>query len=111
MTLATIESGFFVAFTWILALGWLRQLVLWLLNFYRLKDLNRSDLSLPLTLAGEEAANGSGLSTRPELTVIVPACNEEASIAATLRSLLASREIRLQIILSRSHGGYLAGVL
>ena len=98
MTLATIESGLFVAFTWILALGWLRQLVLWLLNFYRLKDLNCIDLPLPLILAAEEAADGSVLSTRPELTVIVPACNEEASIAATLRSLLASSDIRLQII-------------
>ena len=98
MTQATIESWLFVAFTWILALGWLRQFVLWLLNFYHLKDLNHIDLSLLPTLAGEEAADGSGLSARPELTVIVPACNEEASIAATLRSLLASSGIRLQII-------------
>ena len=98
MTLAAIWNWSVVAFTWMLALGWLRQLVLWLLNFYRLKDLNYIDLSLLSTLADEEAADGSGLSTHPVLTVIVPACNEEASIAATLRSLLASREIRLQII-------------
>ena len=81
-----------------LALGWLRQLVLWLLNFSRLKDLNRIDLSPLPTLPNVGGADGSRPSTHPVLTVIVPACNEEASIAATLRSLLASREIRLQII-------------
>jgi glycosyltransferase involved in cell wall biosynthesis len=76
-------------FTWVLALGWLRQLALWLRNFSRIDDLTHIGLpGLP------EAGNG----TSPELTVIVPACNEEASIAATLRSLLASREIRVQII-------------
>jgi glycosyltransferase involved in cell wall biosynthesis len=35
---------------------------------------------------------------RPDLSVIVPACNEEESIEATLRSLLASTGIRLQIV-------------
>lgn len=89
MTLATIGSWLFAAFIWVLALGWLRQLVLWLRNFSRIGDLTYPELSsLPQT--------GNG--TSPELTVIVPACNEEASIGATLRSLLASREIRLQII-------------
>ena len=89
MTLATIGSWLFAAFTWVLALGWLRQLALWLRNFSRIDDLAQIELpGLP------EVGDG----TSPELTVIVPACNEEASIAATLRSLLASREIRLQII-------------
>ena len=98
MTLATIDGWLFVAFTWILALGWLRQLVLWLLNYSRLKNLNRIDLSPLPVLAEVAVADGSTPSTRPELTVIVPACNEEASIAATLHSLLASSEIHLQII-------------
>jgi glycosyltransferase involved in cell wall biosynthesis len=98
VTLATIESWLFVAFIWMLALGWLRQLVLWLLNFYRLKDLNRVDLPPQPTLPDVRRADGLRPSTRPELTVIVPARNEEVSIAATLRSLLASCEIGLQII-------------
>jgi GT2 family glycosyltransferase len=34
----------------------------------------------------------------PDLTVIVPACNEEDAIEATLRSLLASTGVRLQIV-------------
>jgi glycosyltransferase involved in cell wall biosynthesis len=89
VTLATIGSWFFVALTWIFALGWLRQLALWLGNFSRVDDLTRIELpSLPEGIDG----------TPPDLTVIVPACNEETSIEATLRSLLASREIRLQII-------------
>lgn len=89
MTLATIGSWLFVASIWILALGWLRQLALWLRNFSRVDDLTCLKLpSLPETMDGSS----------PDLTVIVPACNEEASIEATLRSLLASREIRLQII-------------
>jgi len=89
VTLATIGSWLFVASIWILALGWLRQLALWLRNFSRVDDLTCLKLpSLPETMDGSS----------PDLTVIVPACNEEASIEATLRSLLASREIRLQII-------------
>lgn len=96
VTLATIGSWLFVVFTWILALGWLRQLVLWLRNFSRIEDLNRI---APVLLASiDEAAGELRPSSGPDVTVIVPACNEEASIAATLRSLLASREIRLQII-------------
>ncbi len=37
-------------------------------------------------------------SDAPDLTVIVPACNEQEAIAATLRGLLASRGLRLQIV-------------
>jgi GT2 family glycosyltransferase len=86
---ATVWDWLFVAFTWMLALGWLRQLALWLLNFSHVDDLTCIELS-DLPEAGDKST--------PDLTVIVPACNEEASIEATLRSLLASREIRLQII-------------
>jgi len=98
VTLATIGSWLFVAFTWVLALGWLRQLILWLLNFSLVKDLNCIDLPFLSALIDEGVAEESRTSSTPQLTVIVPACNEEASIAATLRSLLASSEIRLQII-------------
>ena len=71
---------------WLLAIGWSWQLAQWLLNIPRLANLNR--VSLPILPA----------SLTPQLTVVVPACNEEESIEATLRSLLASEQIRLQIV-------------
>jgi glycosyltransferase involved in cell wall biosynthesis len=92
VTLTTIGGWLFIALTWILALGWLRQLVLWLGGFSQVDDLTRIKPPFPATSDERES------SSRPELTVIVPACNEEASIAATLRSLQDSRGIRLQII-------------
>jgi glycosyltransferase involved in cell wall biosynthesis len=53
-----------------------------------LPDLTQMDGVLPALPASEG----------PHLTVIVPACNEEAAIVATLRSLLASTGLRLEII-------------
>ncbi len=54
-----------------------------------LPDLTRIDATaLPPLPAGKG----------PHLTVVVPACNEEKSIQATLRSLLASTGLRLEII-------------
>ncbi len=54
-----------------------------------LPDLTRLDAA---TLPVLPAAEG------PHLTVIVPACNEEDGIRATLQSLLASTGVRLEII-------------
>jgi len=54
-----------------------------------LPDLTRIDAT---DLAELEASG------RPDLTVVVPACNEEEAIEATLRSLLASTGINLQIV-------------
>jgi len=72
--------------SWLLALGWFWQLAEWLVRFPQIPDLTRrSFAALPP-------------SQNPQLTVIVPACNEEASIETTLRSLLSSMGIRLQII-------------
>jgi glycosyltransferase involved in cell wall biosynthesis len=89
MTGSTIGSWLFAGLTWVMALGWLRQFEQWLRNFSGVDDLTRLKLAaLPET--GNESFS--------QLTVIVPACNEEASIAETLLSLLASREIRLQIV-------------
>ena len=89
MALATIWQWFLPILTWILALGWIWQLVQWLAHFHEVPDLTRIS-GLP-DLA-------QSLEGRPHLTVIVPACNEEISIEATLRSLLASTGIHLQII-------------
>jgi glycosyltransferase involved in cell wall biosynthesis len=74
-----------------LALGWLWQLVQWLRHARTLPDLTcpQDDWQI----APVSKAEG-----KPQLTVIVPACNEEGSIEATLRSLLGSAGIRLEII-------------
>ena len=54
-----------------------------------LPDLTAID---PAALPALSAGDG------PDLTVVVPACNEEKSIAATLRSLLASTGVRVEVI-------------
>jgi glycosyltransferase involved in cell wall biosynthesis len=74
---------------WLLALGWLGRAVASLRGMPTLPDLTRID---PSTLP-ELPHDGV-----PHLTVIVPACNEHETIEATLRSLLASTQIRLEII-------------
>jgi glycosyltransferase involved in cell wall biosynthesis len=79
----------FTVLSWLLALGWLRQAVAALRGIPTLPDLTRMNEAV-LPVLGE--SNGS------DLTVIVPACNEEEAIEATLRSLLCSTGIRLEIV-------------
>jgi glycosyltransferase involved in cell wall biosynthesis len=71
-----------------LALGWLWQAIAALRGIPILPDLVHSRAPLP----DLEASEG------PDVTVIVPACNEEQSIEATLKSLLGSTGARLQIV-------------
>lgn len=74
---------------WILALAWLRQSVIVAVGMRRLPHVGPATAIPPVN------------ARRPDefdLTVIVPACNEEASIAASLASLVSSKGIRLQII-------------
>jgi len=89
MVPATAAAKAFDILCWALAFGWIWQAVAALRGLPHLPDLTRRDADdfPPL-------AQGDG----PHLTVIVPACNEEAAIQATLRSLLASTGLRLQII-------------
>jgi len=70
-----------------MALAWVWLAVTSLRGLRTLPDLTQRPLPPDLPPAAE-----------PDLTVVVPACNEEAAIAATLRSLLASRGLRLQIV-------------
>ena len=91
MTLATIGSLFLCLAVWLLALGWLWQLIEWLRHFPSVPDLTRLHPVPPTALHGAE-------NRQPDLTVIVPACNEAASIEVTLRSLLKSRGVRLQVV-------------
>src|ERR1035441_6213406 len=81
----------FVGTTWLLALGWFKQWMDWLRHFRSVPVLTLpidGVLKLPPEDEGEDW----------QLTVVVPACNEQASIEATLRSLLASEGIRIQVI-------------
>ena len=79
----------FTACVWILFLAWLRQVVIVAMGMRKLPHV------------GPAAASPSVDAHRTDefdLTVIVPACNEEASIASSLHSLVSSHGIRLQII-------------
>ena len=89
MVSANLAGQIFLALSWLLALVWLWHAVACLRGMATLPDLTRIDAgSLPPILSGDG----------PDLTVVVPACNEENAIKATLRSLLASSGLRLQII-------------
>ena len=89
MVAAHVAAVGVVTTTWLLALGWFWQAVAALRGMPTLPDLTRLD-----TAALPELPHGNG----PHLTVIVPACNEEKANKATLRSLLASKGLRLEII-------------
>jgi cellulose synthase/poly-beta-1,6-N-acetylglucosamine synthase-like glycosyltransferase len=70
---------------WLVALSWMLRVLIWRQMLCRVPDLTRNI----------EAHPSSPL---PALSVIVPARNEAASIAATLRSLLATEGVELQIL-------------
>ncbi len=79
-------------FCWLFALGWVWQAV----ERWRHRKATAELRALPMAEVADEA--GAGDEAGPQLTVIVPACNEEDGIEATLRGLLASRGLRLQIV-------------
>ena len=89
MEAGKLVAHWLVSTSWILALLWWFKALQVLRGMPRLTDLTRLDKESLPTLPTSDA---------PDLTVIVPACNEEASIEATLRSLLASTGLRLEII-------------
>ena len=68
---------------WLVALSWLTRVLVWRRMLRRVPDLTR-------TVESHSAL--------PVLSVIVPARNEAAGIAATLRSLLAAEGVELQIL-------------
>lgn len=89
MILANVASQVYTLFSWLLALGWLRLALAALRGMPTLPDLTRMDAATLPELPSGEA---------PHLSVIVPACNEQESIQANLRSLLASKGLRVEII-------------
>jgi glycosyltransferase involved in cell wall biosynthesis len=94
MNVALVLHDVFLVSCWLVALVWAAQAIAALRGMPRIPDLTQMDEG---TLAEPSAADGAD-GTAPDLTVIVPACNEEESIEATLRSLLGSKGLRLQII-------------
>jgi len=89
MTSTHLAADALMVVYWGLALAWLRRAVMALRGIPLLPDLTKMTA---------RASQDLVLTEGPDLTVIVPACNEEQSIEATLRSLLASTGVRLQIV-------------
>lgn len=77
--------------SWLLAAGWIWQAVAAFFGMRTVPDLT-------LRTHGAELAQGDGAQAGPLITVIVPACNEEDAIEGTLRSLMASEGVRLEVI-------------
>jgi|SRR5579883_281972 glycosyltransferase involved in cell wall biosynthesis len=80
-----MPSLFVIVAAWVIALLWLWRTIVALRNLPYLPDLLR-----------EPETNLSG--TKPYISVIVPARNEERAIEQTLRSLLAQQDVSLEII-------------
>jgi glycosyltransferase involved in cell wall biosynthesis len=96
VTLATSSHWLLFLLIWLLAFGWLWQWLQWLRNFPQIQDLHQLDLhQLPVSNPRFQRFGDGDL---PRLTVVVPACNEATSIGTTLRTLLASQGVAVQII-------------
>ncbi|MBW4043661.1 MAG: glycosyltransferase [Acidobacteria bacterium] len=84
MTLALLHTAFLVI-NWIVAVAWLWRTTEALRHLPSVPDLSQARYAQPLP-------------AMPLLAVIVPARNEERAIEATLRSLLASQGVTLDIL-------------
>src|SRR3569833_1507168 len=82
-------SHLFTALAWLLAVAWLWKGISSLAGMRHVPDLSRID---PATLPPIPETDG------PDLTVVIPARDEEAAINQCLRSLLASVGVKLQVI-------------
>ncbi len=86
MTTVHAATEIITVLSWLLALAWLVHAITVVQGMATLPDVSSSEK--PKSFATDE----------DQITVIVPARDEEAAIEATLRSLLASTGVRLQII-------------
>ena len=75
----------FLLLDWLLAVGWLLMVLMWQHHLRGVPDLTMDRYR-------------NATAKLPRLSVIVPAKNEAAGIAATLRSLQASEGVNLQIV-------------
>jgi glycosyltransferase involved in cell wall biosynthesis len=78
-----------VVLDWVVAVAWLLRVLVWRIRLNHVPDLTKQGAETPPPVL-------SGLGVR--LSVIVPARNEAAKIAATLRSLLDSSGVDLEIL-------------
>ncbi|MGA2849422.1 MAG: glycosyltransferase family 2 protein [Terracidiphilus sp.] len=85
----------FAGASWLLAAGWIWQAVAAAVGMRTLPDLTLRAMGAGLT-AGDEGEWELGAG--PLVSVIVPACNEEDKIEGTLRSLLATEGVRIEVI-------------
>jgi len=108
-TLVSVSAGqvgvwVFEGSSWLLAVAWLWQAVAAAVGMRTLPDLTRPGVGGAAAGLGRgsEWAVGDGaelgLGVGPQITVIVPACNEEDKIEGTLRSLMATEGVRLEIL-------------
>ncbi len=89
MELSQLAAQILIGSSWVLALAWLWHAGAAMRGMATLPDLTSIDPgSLPALTADDY----------PDLTIVVPACNEEKSIQATLGSLLASTGVRVEVI-------------
>jgi len=89
MELSHTAPQILIGLSWTLALAWLWHATAAMRGMATLPDLTRIDPgALPPLPEGDD----------PDVTVVVPACSEEKSIQATLRSLLASTGLRVEVI-------------
>jgi glycosyltransferase involved in cell wall biosynthesis len=89
MILVHVGREVFAGSCWLVALGWAALALAAFRGLSKQPDLMQMDV---------EAMPQLGVGEEPDLTVIVPACNEEESIQATLRSLLGSKRLKIEII-------------
>ena len=88
MTAVHLAADSIAVLNLLLATGWLLKAVAALRGVPTLADLTQKSMPLP----DLDATEG------PDVTVVIPACNEEQAIETTLRSLLGSEGVRLEII-------------
>ncbi len=82
----------FTGIAWAVSLAWVARTVESLVFLRRVPDLTRLPAPAFLEAAADAPPGG------PLLSVVVAACNEEDAIEATIRSLLGSVGVRLQVI-------------
>jgi glycosyltransferase involved in cell wall biosynthesis len=86
-----------LALDWLIAVAWLLRVLAWRVGLKQVPDLNKSgDRNIEQKRAQEQLPALPRPGVR--LSVIVPARNEAANVAATLYSLLASSGVDLEIL-------------
>ena len=100
---SVFSAGHILAFfSWALSAAWLWKGIAAVRGMPSLPDLRHSDLERLPPMSPREG---------PDLTVVVPARDEEANIEPCLRSLLASTGVALQIIAIDDRSSDLTGAL